>query len=38
MNTAKSWATNPWVVGGVIAAAIAVPVILHNTDDKDSGS
>jgi len=29
------WATNPFLVGGVIAAAVAVPVIIHNTDDDD---
>lgn len=35
----KAWATNPWViggVGGVVATAIAVPVVLHNIDDDDS--
>jgi hypothetical protein len=30
------WATNPFLVGGVIAAAVAVPIILNNTDDDDS--
>lgn len=29
--------TNPWVIGGVVATAIAVPVAIHNSDD-DSGS
>lgn len=29
--------TNPWVVGGVVATAIAVPVAIAN-DDDDSGS
>jgi hypothetical protein len=36
-NTMVSWATNPWVIGGVVATAIAVPVILNNVDD-DEGS
>jgi len=34
----KKWATNPWVIGGVVATAIAVPVVLHNIDDDDEGS
>jgi hypothetical protein len=37
-NNAKAWATNPWIVGGVVATAIAVPVIIHNVDDDDEGS
>jgi hypothetical protein len=36
--TWKQW-VNPWVVGGVVATAVAVPVLLHNLDDDDdSGS
>jgi hypothetical protein len=38
VETAKAWATNPWVIGGVVATAIAVPVILNNIDDDDEGS
>ncbi|MEX0612738.1 MAG: hypothetical protein WD738_12600 [Pirellulales bacterium] len=38
MAHAKAWATNPWVIGGVVATAIAVPVLLHNLDDEDNGS
>jgi hypothetical protein len=34
-NTMMGWATNPWVIGGVVAAAIAVPIVLHNVDDDD---
>jgi hypothetical protein len=34
----KTWATNPWVIGGVVATAIAVPVVLNNIDDDDEGS
>ena len=30
---AKVWATNPFVVGGVIAAAVAIPVALNNDGD-----
>jgi len=30
-----AWATNPWIVGGVIVTAIAVPVALNNLDDDD---
>ena len=32
------WMTNPWVLTGLIATAIAVPVALNNIDDDDSGS
>jgi len=38
LHQAKTLATNPWVVGGVVAAAVAVPVIIHNTKDDDNGS
>ena len=31
------WLTNPWVLTGLIATAIAVPIALNNNDD-DSGS
>ena len=34
-NTMAAWATNPWVIGGVVATAIAVPIVLHNMDDDD---
>lgn len=27
------WLTNPWVIGGIVATAVAVPVIIHNTND-----
>jgi hypothetical protein len=38
-NAVMGWVTNPWVIGGVVATAIAVPVILHNIDDdEDEGS
>ena len=36
------WLTNPWVIAGLVATAIAVPIIIHNRDDddddEDSGS
>jgi hypothetical protein len=34
-DTMMGWATNPWVIGGVVATAIAVPIVLHNIDDDD---
>jgi hypothetical protein len=34
-STLQAWATNPWVIGGVVATAIAVPVVLNNIDDDD---
>ena len=29
------WLHNPWVVMGLVAAAIAIPVAIHNADDDD---
>jgi hypothetical protein len=37
LKKAKVWATNPFVVGGIVAAAVAIPVALHNADDDDDG-
>lgn len=38
-HRAGTWATNPWIIGGIVATAIAVPIALHNLDDDDdSGS
>ena len=36
----RHWLANPWFTGGLVAAAVAIPVIVHNAnvDDKDSGS
>ncbi|MFV1965106.1 MAG: carboxypeptidase-like regulatory domain-containing protein [Pirellulaceae bacterium] len=36
----KHWLANPWFAGGLVAAAVAIPVIVHNVDvdNKDSGS
>jgi len=34
-HRAAMWATNPFLVGAVVATAVAVPVIVHNTDDDD---
>lgn len=36
----KHWLANPWFTGGLVAAAVAIPVIVHNAnvDNKDSGS
>jgi Carboxypeptidase regulatory-like domain len=33
LHQAAMWATNPFLVGGVIAAAVAIPIIIHNTDN-----
>ena len=32
---AMYWLTNPWVIAGLVATAIAVPIIIHNRDDDD---
>ncbi|NOY29875.1 MAG: carboxypeptidase regulatory-like domain-containing protein [Planctomycetes bacterium] len=29
----KQALSNPWVVGGLVAAAVAIPVAIHNADD-----
>jgi len=36
----KHWLANPWFTGSLVAAAVAIPVIVHNAnvDNKDSGS
>jgi hypothetical protein len=31
------WLTNPWVIAGIVATAIAVPVAIHNSDDNGNG-
>ncbi len=33
---AKVWATNPWIVGGIVAAAVAIPVALSDDDGPHS--
>lgn len=38
-ETLKCWFANPLVVSGVVAAAVAIPVAIHNANrDRDSGS
>jgi hypothetical protein len=36
IRSAKVWATNPFIVGGVVAAAIAIPVALSDNDGPSS--
>lgn len=36
IKKAKIWATNPFIVGGVVAAAIAIPVALSDDDGPHS--
>jgi hypothetical protein len=38
LQRAKVWATNPFVVGGIIAAAVAIPVAIHNADNDGGPS
>jgi len=28
-----SFLTNPWILGSIVAAAIAVPLAIHDSDD-----
>ena len=32
----KKVITNPWVIAGVVAAAVAIPVAIHNSNDDDT--
>jgi len=32
-RVAKQRLANPWVVGGIVATAVAIPVAIHNADD-----
>ena len=34
-NRAMQWLRNPWVIAGIVAVAIAVPVAIHAADDDD---
>lgn len=36
IKKAKVWATNPFIVGGVVAAAVAIPVALSDDDGPHS--
>jgi hypothetical protein len=36
IKRAKVWATNPFIVGGVVAAAVAIPVALSDDDGPHS--
>lgn len=39
LENAKYTLTNPLVIGGIVAAAVAIPVAIHNSDDDEpSGS
>lgn len=33
--TAPSLLTNPWVIGGIVVAAVATPILINNLDDDD---
>ena len=35
MAGCKELLSNPLVIGGLIAAAIAIPIAVHNADDDD---
>ena len=32
LSRVKFWLSNPWVVAGIVATAVAVPVGIHNAD------
>lgn len=34
----KKVVTNPWVIAGVVAAAVAIPVAIHNANDDNPAS
>jgi hypothetical protein len=33
VESTREWRTNPFIVGGLVAAAVAIPVAIHNADD-----
>ncbi len=35
-GNALGWLANPWVLGGLVAAAIAIPLAVANSDDDAS--
>lgn len=35
-STLRNMLANPWIVGGIVACAIAIPVAIHNADNGDS--
>lgn len=35
-RVAKQRLANPWVVGGIVATAVTIPVAIHNSDDDTS--
>ncbi|MBN1854824.1 MAG: carboxypeptidase regulatory-like domain-containing protein [Pirellulales bacterium] len=37
-ENAKYTLTNPLIIGGIVAAAVAIPVAIHNSNDDESGS
>lgn len=38
VSKAKHPLANPWIIGGLVAAAVAIPVAIHNADDDDPAS
>ncbi len=34
----RSLITNPWVIAGIVAAAVAIPVAIHNSNDDGPAS
>ncbi len=34
----RNMLANPWVVGGIVAAAVAIPIAIHNANDNSPGS
>jgi hypothetical protein len=38
VRKAKVLATNPFIIGGAVAAAVAIPVAIHNADQDDGPS
>jgi len=38
MSDCKEFFSNPFVIGGIVAAAIAIPIAIHNANDDDPAS
>ncbi len=36
MTTFRNWMANPWIIAGIIGAAVAIPVAIHNSKKPSS--
>ncbi len=36
MTTFRNWMANPWIIAGIVGAAVAIPVAIHNSKKPSS--